>query len=276
MLGGLAVFDRRADSTNTDTTATAAATLTTNTAQATTASDASTASDQTTAGTKSTSGTDTATTTGTGTNSGSTGTQTGTGTHTGKTTGTGKSSKTTATSSISIDPRDPPGGVSMLTPSTGSTTYYKIGQYVTFAWNYTSLQVTPSAINVIASCSQNQGTWTLASNMSVKETGKVVWDTNGTKTTPLLTASYTLIIYDADSSVEDMTADPGHLSSQNRLIFGMYQPQPYTPLNEFVCVTCNGAFSALEKNALAFAAGMVTITVLSFTWFAGDFGVFST
>ena len=32
----------------------------------------------------------------------------------------------------------------------------------------------------------------------------------------------------------------------------------------------------MDQNALAFAAGMVTLTVLSFTWFAGNFGVFST
>lgn len=187
----------------------------------------------------------------------------------------------------------------MLTPDPFFPTYYKIGDNVTFAWNYTSLQVTPTAINVIATCSENHGTWTLTSNMSVEETGKVVWDTSNksiTKTAPLLTASYTLIIYDADTSISDFPS-PGHLSSQNRLIFGMYISQPYTPLSGeisffslpnwnnirtnykttgYFCVTCNDALSLIEKNALMFAAGMVTITVLSFTWFAGDFGVFST
>lgn len=123
----------------------------------------------------------------------------------------------------------------MLTPNTQTSTYYKIGDYVTFKWNYTSLQITPSAINVIASCSLNEATWTLAQNMSVAPTGTYVWDTkneNPSKTTPLLTASYTLIIYDSDASVSDTMAEPGHLSSQNRFIFGMYLPQAYTPLGD--------------------------------------------
>ena len=120
----------------------------------------------------------------------------------------------------------------MLTPNTQSSTFYKIGEYVTFKWNYTSLQVTPSAINVIASCSLNEGTWTLANNMSVAPTGTLVWDTGNqspSKTTPLLTASYTLIIYDADSSISDTVADSGHLS-KSQFMFGMYSPQAYTPL----------------------------------------------
>ncbi|KAK1142266.1 hypothetical protein N8T08_008011 [Aspergillus melleus] len=217
-----------------------------------------------------------------------TGTATGkeTGKETGKTgketgTKTGKASKTKddkKTTSTSIDPRSPAGGVKMLTPSTGASSYYKIGEHVTFVWNYTSLLVTPSAVNVIASCSLNSATYTISSNMSVEETGKVVWDTKkyqANATVPLLTATYTLVIYDADTEIGD-TAGPGHLSSQNQLNFGMYVPQSYTPLNEYHCVTCSGALSDMERQALKFAVGMVLITVASFTWFAGDFGVFST
>ena len=162
-----------------------------------------------------------------------------TGTKTGKETGTktGKATKTKdddkKTTSTSIDPRSPPGGVKMLTPSTGASSYYKIGEHVTFVWNYTSLLVTPSAVNVVASCSLNSATYTISSNMSVEETGKVVWDTKkyqANATVPLLTATYTLVIYDVDSEIGD-TAGPGELSSQNQLNFGMYVPQSYTPLN---------------------------------------------
>ncbi|KAK6814682.1 hypothetical protein RU639_009614 [Aspergillus parasiticus] len=203
-------------------------------------------------------------------------TGTATGTQTGK--ATGKSTKTgTDASSTSIDPRDPVGGISMLT-SAGATTYYKIGEYVTFQWKYTSLQVTPSAVNVVASCSKNSETYTIASNMSVSETGKVVWDTKkyqSNATVPLLTATYTLYVYDVNSTLGD-TASAGHLGSQIGYNFGMYTPQSYTPLDHYICATCNSALTSTERNAIKFAVGMAAITVASFTWFASGTGVFST
>ncbi|KAF7172681.1 hypothetical protein CNMCM5623_004875 [Aspergillus felis] len=202
-----------------------------------------------------------------------------TGTKSGTATESGKSSKTkTSTKSTSIDARLPAGGTSMLIPTAGATTYYKIGDHVTFAWNYTSLSVTPSAVNVLATCTSNSATYTLTSNMSVEATGKVVWDTGkyqANATVPLLTATYTLYVVDVDKEIGD-TASAGYLGSQNGYAFGMYSPQPYTPLNEYNCATCNSALSDIERQALKFAFGMVMITIASFTWFAGDFGVFST
>ena len=44
---------------------------------------------------------------------------------------------------------------------------------------------------------------------------------------------------------------------------------------EYKCATCNGALPELDGHALRFAMGMVTLTVLSFTWFAGGYGVFA-
>ncbi|KAJ9298215.1 hypothetical protein DTO271G3_3820 [Paecilomyces variotii] len=205
-----------------------------------------------------------------------------TGTHTGKASGTSKTKGTktsSSTSSISINPAAGPGGINMLTPSAdAASTYYKIGDYVTFKWNYTSLSVTPSAVNVVASCSLNSETYTLSHNMSVHPTGAVTWDTGkyqASATVPLLTASYTLIVYDVDSN-PSAVASAGHLSSENQYTFGMYLPQAYTPLNAYECVTCNGAMSELERHALGFMFTMATITFVSFTWFAGGFGVFST
>jgi hypothetical protein len=121
----------------------------------------------------------------------------------------------------------------MVTPGPLTTTYYKIGDHVTLAWNYTSLSVTPSAVNVIASCSLNSAAYTLASNMSVKPTGAVTWDTSNyqaTATLPLLTASYTLYVYEVGKAITDV-ASAGHLGSTSQFIFGMYSPQPYTPLS---------------------------------------------
>lgn len=151
-------------------------------------------------------------------------------------TSTGKSANTATksdSSSTSVDPRMGAGGVSMITPTQGASSYYKIGDKVTFVWNYTSLAITPSAINVAASCSMNDATYTISNNMSVHETGKVVWDTDkyqANATVPLLTATYTLYVYDASKEMGD-TASAGHLGSQNQFTFGMYVPKPYTPLN---------------------------------------------
>ncbi|KAJ9488099.1 hypothetical protein VN97_g5202 [Penicillium thymicola] len=254
-------LDKRADTTDT-----AVAETSESTAEASTAPKTST-------GTTTETNTDTNsdTKTGTATDSETTGTATGT-----KTTG---KSKTTATSSISIDPAAAAGGVSMITPASSSTTYYKIGEDVTFVWNYTSLSVTPSAVNVVASCSLNAMTYTLSSNMTVKQTGSVVWDTGKyqkSATIPLLTASYTLIVYDASKDIDD-TASAGRLSSQNGgYVFGMYTPQPYTPLNQFKCATCSGALSETSRLAIKFTVGMAVITFASFTWFAGSAGVLAT
>ncbi|KAH7393598.1 hypothetical protein BKA64DRAFT_695960 [Cadophora sp. MPI-SDFR-AT-0126] len=208
-----------------------------------------------------------------------TGSQTGsrTGTITGKPT-TGSTKKTSsATRKTSYDPRLPAGGISLITPNAMSTSYYKIGEQVTFAWNYTSLSATPTAINILASCSANSQTYTLAMNHTVSNaTGAVTWDTGAYQATavqnPLLTQTYTLIIYDADSSVSAVAA-AGYLSTFNSYTFGMYVPQAYTPLADYVCATCSGAFGDMERRALGMMLGMALLTVLSFTWFVGGAGV---
>ncbi|GIJ88332.1 hypothetical protein Asppvi_007252 [Aspergillus pseudoviridinutans] len=261
-------IEARADTPSSD-----QSTTDSNTSKTDSASESKTTNDSKT--TDSGSKTDTATGT-----SKETGTQSKSGTTTDTATDkSSKSSKTkTSTKSTSIDARLPAGGTSMLIPTAGATTYYKIGDHVTFAWNYTSLSVTPSAVNVLATCTSNSATYTLTSNMSVEATGKVVWDTGkyqANATVPLLTATYTLYVVDVDKEIGD-TASAGYLGSQIGYSFGMYSPQPYTPLNEYNCATCNSALSDIERQALKFAFGMVIITIASFTWFAGDFGVFST
>jgi hypothetical protein len=192
----------------------------------------------------------------------------------------------------------------MVTPGVfAGAQYYKIGDHVTFAWNYTSLEVTPSYIDVLASCSINSQVYTIAANQSVAPTGAVTWDTGdyqATATVPLLTETYTLVVMDA---ALDMSATPqaGYLGVSDQYTFGMYVPQPYTPLNgkrlallslylyptsinkladyccvaEFKCATCNAALSAHDRQALGLVLGMSVITILSFSFFAGGFGVFS-
>jgi len=142
----------------------------------------------------------------------------------------GHGNKSSATTEY--DPRLPAGGVSMITPAVISgPQFYRIGDWVTFAWNYTSLSATPSAIDVLASCAANSATYTLTLNQSVAETGKILWDTGAYQSTakvPLLTNTYTLIIYAADSSISAVPK-AGYLGVQQTFTFGMYTPQPYTP-----------------------------------------------
>lgn len=103
-----------------------------------------------------------------------------------------------------------------------------------------------------------------------------MWDTGAYQATavsdPLLTETYTLIIYDADSSISAVAA-PGYLSAFDNYAFGMYTGQPYTPLNEYKCATCSGALSDMERRALGMVLGVSVVTVLSFTWFVGGTGV---
>jgi len=118
----------------------------------------------------------------------------------------------------------------MVTPDAlAGDQFYKVGDWVTFAWNYTSLSVTPSAIDVLASCTANQATYTIAVNMSAKQT-EVLWDTKNTPEgqAPFLTEKYKLLIYDADLSVS-ATPRPGYLGAFSGFTFGMYTPQPYVP-----------------------------------------------
>ncbi|KAK5191579.1 hypothetical protein LTR99_003593 [Exophiala xenobiotica] len=195
-----------------------------------------------------------------------------------KKSGSKSGTKTTATKTTAIDPRLPPGGISLITPAaTDGIQFYRVGENVTFQWNYTSLSVTPSAIDVLASCSLNQATYTISANMSVDPTGAITWDTGNFPeaiTSPFAVASYTLIVHDAASDITDVPS-AGYLGAYDQYVFGMYTGQAYTPLNEFKCATCNGAFSVHEKQVFGVVLMTAAITVMSFTWFANGFGVFS-
>jgi hypothetical protein len=118
----------------------------------------------------------------------------------------------------------------MVTPNPAQqSAYYKIGDWVHFAWNYTALEITPTAINVIASCAAASRTYTLAMNQTIEATGQVYWDTGAyqeTANAQLLTNQYTLVVWDA---AQALTATPqaGVLAPASQFTFGMYVPQPY-------------------------------------------------
>lgn len=164
----------------------------------------------------------------------------------------------------------------MVTPNAYTTQYYKIGDYITFAWNYTSLSVTPSAIDVYATNALNSQLYPIATNLSVANaTQNVIWDTGAYEsaaTVTLLTATYTLIVYDAAKDVS-ATASPGYLGTSDQFTFGMYVPQQRVDIQEWTCVTCNAALGSMERMTLGFMLGMATLTILSSLWFAGVAGL---
>jgi hypothetical protein len=164
----------------------------------------------------------------------------------------------------------------MLTPAASlGTPLYKIGDFVTWGWNYTDLQATPTAIDIVVSCKSATRSWTLTSNMTFPTSGSYTWDTKVQQTaveSPLLTEQYTLLIYDSNKGLS-ATPTPGYLNTFNSFTFGMYTPRPYTPLGEWNCATCSAAVSDLDRKALGFALSMSLITVLSFTWFVTGFGL---
>jgi hypothetical protein len=180
-----------------------------------------------------------------------------------------------STSRTQYDPLDGAGSVNMITPATqAGTQLYMIEAPtpITWVWNYTALQDTPSAINVLATISAASATktWTLTSNMTYEPTATFTWDTRSFQEqevqNPLLTEQYRLVIHDADSS-PDATAEAGYLAPYDSFQFGLYAKQDYKDLNQWQCATCSGARSDLDKRALNFAISMSIITILSFTWY---------
>lgn len=199
----------------------------------------------------------------------------------GKTTSTDKNGKATTTQSKyettkTYDDRLPAGGVSMITPGPlDPSQYYKVQDFVTFAWNFTSLSNTPKAVDVLATCSLNSALYTIATNASITgPTQAITWDTGEfqrTAATPLVVATYTLVIHDAAQAIS-ATPRAGYLGTWEQFTFGMYTARPYKKIEDFVCATCNSAGS-LERHTMGFLAGMVVVTVMSFTWFAGVAGL---
>lgn len=119
----------------------------------------------------------------------------------------------------------------MITPAPlAAAEYYKIGDKVEFAWNYTSLLANPRAIDVLVT--RSAATYTISSNATFEPTGTAVWDTkkDADGQGNLVTDMYTLVIHDSD---EEITAvpQPGHLGTFTQFRFGMYIRRPYLPRN---------------------------------------------
>ncbi|KAF8535816.1 hypothetical protein BDD12DRAFT_321799 [Trichophaea hybrida] len=187
-----------------------------------------------------------------------------------KQSGNNKSTKKTKTTKVNIPVDAVAGSIQMVTPNVyDAYPIYKIGDTVTFEWNYTDVLVSPSAINVVAFCSQAAQDFTITGNASAGMT-RIYWDTGkyqSTATDKLPVATYTLNIFDASGSKNDV-GQPGYLGPFSGLQFGMYTPKEYKPLSEFVCPTCDpNIASTLNKYTLRMMIGMGILAATSFTWF---------
>lgn len=121
----------------------------------------------------------------------------------------------------------------MLTPAaTAGETFVKVGTNVTFAWNYTSLTITPSGIDVLAWNGQASRAYTITHNATVHKTQTVIWDTKDymqtAESNPIVNGKYTLMVYDSKHGPSHI-ADAGHLGAYTQYTFGVYTPQSYTP-----------------------------------------------
>ncbi|KAK4123932.1 hypothetical protein N657DRAFT_634103 [Parathielavia appendiculata] len=193
---------------------------------------------------------------------------------------TGNSTRTSAPKKTTFNPQDPAGGIVMITPAaTAGTQLYKIGDYVTWGWNYTNLQADPTAIDIYVKCSLVPQPWTLTQNMSFASPGSYTWDTGAFRSAhagdQLPVDQYTLVIADADGGIS-ATPEAGYLAPYAGFYFGMYTGQPYVNSDEgWQCASCSGAAgSGLDRQALGVAVIMSAVTVLSFTWFVAGVGAF--
>jgi hypothetical protein len=201
-------------------------------------------------------------------------------TQTGTVRQTGNSTRTSAPKKTEFDPQDPAGAVVMVTPAiTAGTQLYKIGDYVTWGWNYTNVKGTPTAVDIYVKCSKVPQPWTLTQNMTFTDPGTYTWDTEQFQKSnvgnPLLTEQYTLVIADADGGIS-ATPEPGYLSPFSGFYFGMYEREEYHDTGDgWQCASCSAAApSGLDSRAVGAAVVMSAVTVLSFTWFVSGFGAF--
>lgn len=163
------------------------------------------------------------------------------------------------------------GGVVMQTPSIfDAMQLYPIkGDPITWVYNYTSVLVAPTAVNIGAFCSRTQQYYTIAHNYSYAER-KVIWDTKeyeerGEKPA-LAMETYQLLIYDANNS-RTAIPSPGHLGAFSGMNFALYTPKGAIPWADYQCPTCNSASSLFDSHAVRVLMGTAALVAISFAWF---------
>jgi len=136
----------------------------------------------------------------------------------------------------------------MTQPPQTAVSFYKIApsQTVTFGWNFTSLLQDSQSLTVSAIC-DNGNTYPVGpTDGALPGTAtEVLWDLNAWQTKnpqlPLAQGTCTLTMW--DNRGKTALPKPGLFQPFSNLQFGLYTPQPYTPLAEgWTCPECrNGS-----------------------------------
>ncbi|KAG6856161.1 hypothetical protein H0H87_006968 [Tephrocybe sp. NHM501043] len=134
-----------------------------------------------------------------------------------------------------IPASDPAGLLTITQPPATLTSYYKIApsNFVTFAWNFSYVQVTPTHLTVSAVC-DNGNTYPVGPTDGIIDgtATSVVWDLYSYQqnhpNTPLAQETYTLKIWDDRGPGAGRA--PGYLQANTGLKFALYSPEPYTGL----------------------------------------------
>lgn len=152
--------------------------------------------------------------------------------------GTNSSTSAAPTSSQSvvlIPPNAPAGGILMTQPPQTAVSFYKIApsQTVTFGWNFTSVLQDSQSLTISAIC-ENGNTYPVGPTDGVLPgtATQVLWDLHAWQTSnpqqPLAQGTYTLTMW--DNRGRSALPRPGYMQPFDNLQFGLYTPQPYTPL----------------------------------------------
>jgi hypothetical protein len=170
----------------------------------------------------------------------------------------GSSAKTTSIPSTALQ-----GSISLMTPAaTDGYMLYKIGDVLTWVWNYTDVIIEPTAINVVAYCSEASADFTITQNASWPITA-ATWDTGeyqSTATAKLLVATYTLNIWDA-SKQRTAAATAGYLYGYSSWTFGLYTPQSYVPLAGMRIPRCEWGGERLTRAQTSYAPPVTVVRV---------------
>ncbi|EJF58980.1 hypothetical protein BD309DRAFT_855041 [Dichomitus squalens] len=169
-------------------------------------------------------------------------------------------------SSSGIPVSAPAGGLTITKPPQTATSFFKIApsNTVTFAWNFTDVLSTPTHLTVSA-IGDNGNTYPVGPTDGVipGTATEVTWDLwsyqQAHSNLPLAPGSYVLHIW--DDRGPGAAREPGLLQENSALKFALYTPQPYTPLESWVCATCSGAWSEYTTHP-AFVSLMVTVVVM--------------
>jgi hypothetical protein len=182
------------------------------------------------------------------------------------TTASPASSSTGNSTSITIPTSAPAGLLTITQPPQTTIAFFKIAQSqpITFAWNFSYVLSTPSALTVSAIC-ENGNTYPVGpTDGKIPGTAtSVVWDAydwqQSNANSPLAQATYTLEIFDQRGP--GSARAPGLLQPNNALKFALYTPQQYTPISSgWQCAGCKS--DAVPTAHPAFFCVFLTIFVM--------------